>query len=505
LLVAPLLLALSCGGEEGGESLGVSNVSPLGSVGGLVVDAATGQPLEGVKVSVIAGGSVYPDADKPCLTNAKGYFSVKDVPAGALIVQLAPRKAGTYGAVSITDTLPGAAGEFPLGNATLSLGPVGLVPLAGKDSAFSVLLITPDGAPATTGMVKAYAHAPVGWVDLTGGATKPMGTTVVSASTGSSGVVTFTGLPDYSKLAGIVGSGGVSDLVRVRIPPYDSDKDGALDFLGKEQSFYVNRLDGSVPTVVLSSDSKPSKLTIQASNLAGLAATGGDKLLGTSSGGTIYITFNLPILQSLTTVTIYDELGQPVVLVPKIQVSGSLLTVTLSGLQARSEYNMSLRTYAQVEGNLLEGTFGAPLFTPGKKDWPVSATLTRDTTDNNKILVTFSEPVGTGVANKHLSGSNAIVFFDRDIDGSGIKGDFPAELGASSSSVTLYIDEKDPPGPAGKSGLSTRWYFKLPNETQSGTPIPAKTFVKMLFSHSSALVQRATGKLVPDLAGLAVP
>ena len=489
----------ACGGEEE-ESLGVSNVSPQGSVGGLVVDAATRAPLEGVKVAVIAGGAIYPPADKPCQTDSNGYFAVQGVPAGALIIQLTPKK--THGAVEITATLPGAAGEFPLGNATLSLGPVGLVPLADKQTAFSVLLITPDGAPATTGMVKAYARASVGWVDYASGSPKPNGTTVVGAATGASGLVSFVGLPAFDQLAGIVGSGGISDLVRVQIPPFDSDKDGTLDFLGKEQSFYVNKLVGSIPTVVLSSSSAPSKLTIQASSLAGLGP-GGTKVIS-AAAGVVFVTFNLPVLKDLTAATIYDEQGLPTTLLPEVAVSGNLMTIKLKGLQQGAEYNMSLHTYASVEGRLLEGNFGAPLFTAPPKGLPVSAVLTRAADNPNKIRVTFSEPVGTTVANKHLSGGDAVVYFDRDLDGSGVKGDAPAELGASSSSVTLYIEEQDPPGPAGKSGLSTRWAFSLPTDS-GGLVVPAKTLTRLLFSRTSLPVQRADGRLLGDFVALSVP
>jgi hypothetical protein len=70
--------------------------------------------------------------------------------------------------------------------------------------------------------------------------------------------------------------------------------------------------------------------------------------------------------------------------------------------------------------------------------------------------------------------------------------------------VALNIAEVDPPGPAGKSGIATTWYFDLPLDTLNN-PVPANTPMDLALSRSSLAVQRASGKLVPDIKNLSVP
>jgi hypothetical protein len=508
---AALVLAQlhGCGGEDS-ESLGVSNVSPGGSIGGLVVDAATQKAMVGVKVAVIAGGKIYPDAAKPAVTDATGYFAVGALPSGNLLIQVTPTDISKYEAITISAVLPNAAGEFPLANATLSLGPIGLVPLATATKAFKVQLITPQGAAPTTGL-KAYLQAPVAYVDFNGNTIKPRGTIIVDAATTATGALTFAGMPDYALLAGLVGSGGISDLVRVRIPPTDIDKDGSIDFLGKEVSFNVNKLKGTIPTIVLSSSAKPSKLIIEAASVAALMGKSGNRMItGNHVAGTIFLSFNLPVLADMTQVQFYNEYGAALQVAPTspaISVLGNTMQIKFASLKAGAEYNMNLRTFSKVEGTYYEGNFGAPFFTPAAAQGTLTATLGRDAVDTTKVLVTFSEPIGAGIANKHLA---SVVFFDYDINGSGVKGDAPAEFDATNSSfatssnITLFIDESEPPGPAGKSGLSSKWYFTLPLDSSSN-PIPSNTKMAIIFSRSGQPVQHANAKLVTDLKNLSVP
>lgn len=495
-----LALQLSCGGDD--ENLGVGNVSPKGSVGGVIIDAATMKPMEGVQVTVIAGGSKYPGAG-PATSDSAGYFSVADVPPGALLIQVTPKDTAAFHGVTIAATLDNAAGDFPLGNATLSLGPVGLVPLTKKETAFTVQLVTADGAPAPAS-VKAFLRASLEWVDFSTGAANPKGLTVSASASDNSGRLAFVGMPDFALLAGLVGSGGVSDQVRIQIPPFDTNKDGILDFMGKEVVYNVNQLDGTIPTIVLSSSKAPTKLSIEAASIAALAGGSGNRVMSSVSGP-VYVTFNLPIRDDLTELALFDEAGQPVVSVPTKSVSDNVLTVNLPGLKPGAEYNLNIRTFADVEsGTLLEGYFGAPVFTPVQAGTPVSATLGRDPANPNKIVVTFNTPVGSGTPGKHLSGTNAVLYFDYDIDGSGIKGDAPGERGASSSNVNMYIDEVDPPGPAGPSGLGSRWYFILPVDAMAN-PLPAGTVMDMSFSQAGFAFQQADGKLVPDMKNKVVP
>lgn len=491
-------LAASCGGDE---TLGVTNVSPSGSVGGIVLDAATMLPVAGARVTVVAGGQILPESGQ-AVTDAKGYFAVNKVPAGSLIVRVAPQKAGTHAAVDIPAVLPNAAGEFPLANSTLSLGPIGLVPLTTKQNGFRVQLVTPDGGgvPANNPV---FLRAPLAYVDFSSGDPKARGNLVVEAKTTASGLVTFAGMPDYAKLAGLVGSGGISDAVRVQVPPIDLDKDNTYDFLGTEVTYNVNRKRTRTPIIVLASGKAPNKLTILASNIAALMGKQGNRVVG-PTGGSILVTFNLPIKKNQTVVKVYDERGNELALSPKLDVQGNQLTIPLQGLNQGAEYNLDLKTVAQVEGETLTGTFGAPFFTSPKPVAQFNVILGRDKTNASLIHVTFSDPVGSGLPGQSLAGSNAVVYFDYDINGSGNKGDSPAERGFATSNVTLTINEQNPPGKAGLSGLSKFWSFTLPNDSL-GNPIPAGQNMDLLFSRSGLYVQKADGTPVSDVKNLTVP
>ena len=502
LLVLPLA-QVGCGDDGSSDPLGVSNVTPVGSVGGLIVDAVTLKGVSNVNVKVLAGGSVYTATSK---TTDDGAFSVDKVPPGSLIVMIVPASDGKYMPVTIAATMPNSAGEFPLSNATLSIGPVGLIPKATATEAFRVQILTADGAPANN--VTATLSASVKYVDYKNGTPTAKGTTLVEAKTGGSGVAKFTGMPDFSSLLGLVGN-GISDTVRVKVMPYDKNADGVFEFLGKETVYNVTQLKNHVPTIILDNDKAPTLLKIEASTISALTGVKGPRQLG-STTGPLYVAFNWPLDQTLTKIDLYDEFGKKPPNLPKVNISGNLLTVNFTGLKAGAEYNITIKAYATVGQKLLSGTFGAPFFTPPTSaSAKVTASLSRKSTDTtntdyNKILVTFSEPIGTGTAGQSLSGANSMVYFGYDLSGNGKTGDAPGERGHTSSNIPLTIVEKAPPGKAGLSGFSTKWSFDLPN-TSLGGAVAAGTPVDFSFSRISLKVERASGELVADITNLTVP
>ena len=100
---------------------------------------------------------------------------------------------------------------------------------------------------------------------------------------------------------------------------------------------------------------------------------------------------------------------------------------------------------------------------------------------------------------------DSIVYFDYDLDGGGVKGDAIGERGHPSG-WALRLEEKDPPGPAGKSGFATTWYITLPNDPTTGSPLPAGVALDVLFSRSSGhVMQRPDGAAVPDIKNLVLP
>ncbi len=494
---------ISCGDEATDNSLGVNNVSPEGSVGGLIVDAVTLNGIKNVTVAVLAGGKVYQAKAK---TDANGQFSVEKVPAGALIVRITPATESKYLPVNIAATLANAAGDFPLANSTLTIGPVGLVPKAAATEAFRVQILTPDGAPAQN--VTATLTASVKYVDYKTGNPQSKGNTTVSAKTGGSGVVKFTGMPNFKSLLGLVGN-GITDLVRVKIPPQDKNADGVFEFLGKEMVYNVMQLKDHVPTIILSNDKAPAGLKIEAASVAALANKKGPRQLSSASGP-LYVAFNLPINQKLTSVSLYDEFGTRPPNLPTTTVSGNLLQVNFKGLKAGAEYNITINASATVGNKLLHGSFGAPFFTPPTSaSAKVTSSLARKSSDSthkdyNTVVITFSEPIGTGKPGQSLSGPNSVVFFGYDLDGSGKTGDAAGERGNATSNKSLSIIEKAPPGKAGLSGFSTRWQFNIPN-TSLGNPLQAGTPVDLIFSRINLKVERASGETVPDMTNLTIP
>ena len=497
LFVVALQFLAACGSND--SSVGVTNTAPGGSVGGVIVDGATMKPFAGVAVTVIAGSKQYPDA--PAMTDAAGRFAIDKVPSGNLLIQIKPP--ATHLAVSIDEVLPSSAGEYPVGNAVLSLGPIALLPLA-TDSAFRVQLVTPDGAPPTVA-VRAQLRTAAAWVDLSGGQFAGQGSAFVEAQSDGTGIVRFVGMPDIAKVAGMVGAGAtsVSDVVQVIVPPFDSNKDNMLDFFGKTQAFQLLKLAGAVPTIVLSTGNATG-VQILATNIAALMGKTGNRVLS-SNTGSIYATFNFPLLDKLTEVTVFDERG---VLLPgaaKVSISANLLTIGFDPpLTEGNEYNVNIRAFASVEGVITEGDFGAPVFSPVKQGKVAVQRLTRTKANPNRVSVVFSEPIGLAISGQQMTGAYSVLFFNDDLNNSATIGDAPGERGFSQSAVGMYIDEVQPPGNAGLSWLSKYWYFDLP--TDATGVVTAGTSFDFGFLHIGAgTVQRADTTSVGDILSQSVP
>lgn len=483
LLSCVALAAVACGGDD--EPLGITNVTPKGSVGGVVVDLSSGEPIAGVSISVVAGASILPPAETPAVTDADGRFSVGDVPAGQLIVELTPPSG--YLAVRFQATLDDAAGEFPRDNATLSLGPIALAPLAPETSPFVVRLLLPSGAPAAG--IKASARADFSWALMSYDRPTAKGLTVVEAVSDAAGLLAFKGLPDFARLAALDGQGGITDKVQIWVPPADTDGDGLFDFLGTSRTFQVNSIDAVVPTVALTSS--VTQLQIVATSIPGLNGQPGTRVLP-SAAGPFFVAFNLPLDQGLTSATLYDGDGLAVE-APTLNIDGTLLTLNFTNLVEGQEYNINLRAVATTSGSPVEKTFATPFFVPTVDGVEVTAALSRPDSASALVDVTFNLPVGTGSPSQNTL---PVVFFDYDIDGDGSKGNFPGEVGAATSNINLTAVEEDPPGAVGLSGFTRTWRFGLPSVIDG--LVPSGTTVQLHLANRAPLVTRASGELVGD-------
>jgi hypothetical protein len=300
-----------------------------------------------------------------------------------------------------------------------------------------------------------------------------------------------------------VGVGSISDAVRVAIPPLDLNKDGVPDFLGKEVTFNVTRLGQSIPTIVLSS-APAGALAVQATNIAAFMGKTGNRVLSSASGP-LFLVFNWPLDAKLTELALSYEQGKTTSATTTKTITGNHLAISFQNLNAGAEYNLNVRAFANAEGTQLEGSFGAPFFTPSPAGTKVQAALKRgDSKTPNRVYITFSEPVGTGQPGQSLTGANAVLFFDHDLNGSGTKGDAAGERGAATTNLQVLIDETQPPGAAGLSGLSKYWMFDLPLDTMNN-PVPGGTPFDLVFSRMNLAMQRADGTTVPDMLNLTVP
>lgn len=483
------LALLSCG-----DSLEVENVDPQGSVGGLVYDAVTRQPLAGVQIGLVAGGRSF-----EAQTSAEdGSFSFDGVPAGDVIVSFTPPDG--YQSAYLRGTLNNAAGDFPTGNATLTLGPIGLVPLSGS---FGVRVLDQFGAPVSgySVVVRTFAQ----YIDLSSGVASNRGETVVTATTDTNGYASLPAFPDF------VGMGpSVNDSVLVLLPPMDADADGVYEYGGGDRLFSARTLTDPTPDVILSAG-YTTQLQIRASTIPVLAGIGGSSpsaaVLGISDA--VHISFNLPI-QDDVAVTVSDEFGNPLATMPGLSVRDDNLTVNFGAapLMPGNEYNITVHAVASVGERMVSGDFGAPFFTRAINDTVTVTAISRDPT-TQVVSVTFSEPIGLGnSANNTFSGGNCVLYFNADLGGAGTIGDYPSELGATSCFVALSSNEPNPAGQAGLSGYTRHWQFTAPNNS-GGSPLPSNTRVHILWDRVGSAgwrVERPDGTAVANMTdGSSIP
>lgn len=473
-----------------GDSVTISNTSPKGSVGGVVIDAASRTPLADASVTLIAGGQIF----APELTAADGSFRFQDVPAGTLLLQVTSPDTIHWNA-SIAALLTGAAGMFPTGNEALTLS-IGLVPAS---SPFKFRVLSEDGQPVVGYDVG--AETTFEWVDYSSGAPDAEGTRHFAGVTDADGYITLPGMPDYWRLGT-----AVNDALILTLPPRDADGDGVLEFAGGVRTFFMRSLADPTPDVILD-PSYETTLYVVASTLGvlepgGTGSTAEPALIG--SGDSIFIKFNLPIEDGSVEVNLANEQGVPIMPAATTKVTDDLLELSFNSMTAGAEYNLWVHVVTSVGDRLVQGDFSAPFFVYNPAPTVTVTSMTRSPSD--LVRVTFSEPIGTGNPGwNYLDGGNCVLFFAADLNGSGLPiGDVPGELGHANceGGRTFYAVETDPTGPVGLSGYTSTWEFYVPS-TPMGV-LPAGTPLHILFSHvtnAAFLMERTDGRPVSDLAG----
>ncbi len=510
LLALVMMLTLgvtqaACGDNALDENLTVTNVTPMGSVGGQVLDAVDDRPLSGAQVRVVSG-----DFDGTATTDGSGFWSVSEVPASGQVMVLVTAN-GRLSAET-TATFTPAAGDYPMSNATLTVGPIGLQPSTGT---FAVWVYDENGRPAAGHTLSVTTNTR--WILYNSGAPTNRGMVTEFATVGTNGLVTFTGLPDFWLMGG-----KVSDSVSITAPPFDSDLDGFFEFPGNTYYWNLLELNNPQPTIVLQTDlDYPSSLSITASNIADFEEWSSTTFVPDviDPVGPITVLFNMPVQEESLDIQVFSEDGSTS-FNSSFTLNGRSLTIqfptALPTDLTGAEYNILISAVAQTGDRLLYGGFNASFFVldPANTDG-VTATIAKENPGdptNRWAVVTFSEPVGFGSPGTALSGGNCVTYFGiYNIGPNSGTGDDPGEWESGSCPPAVNIpgseewmflpDEPNPMSPAGSglSGYTRYWRFQLPlldggGQILNGYPLYL-AFDQV--SSSSRIMRRANGEPLP--------
>jgi hypothetical protein len=431
---ALLFLALIGGCDS---TVAVGNGNPIGTVGGVVIDATTEQPIMGATAVVISGGKSY-TSQQP--SDMNGIFSVPKVPAGAIIVQISNMGFIT---AEFNTTLGGNIGNFPVRDPVLTIGPIGLIPATGT---FNVRLVDENGAAVP--MVKVVGTSSVRYVDFgtfQAGAGVPQGNVIFNATSDANGLVSFSGIPPYASLGSYV-----DDSFRVTVPPVKVMGSESYQFLGITQTFRPAHLDSSSQSPTITLAGPHTALFVLESNISYLrygAVFDTFDGLTVPPGGPITVEFNQAVNPQSVRAVFYDEDGvSPAPSQPTITVTTNLLTITPQApLPAGNRFNMdlhatsalaALQTDVQAEVNIQF----VPFFTapPANSSPQISGTPSKTTDGANNVIVTFqlSEPIGLG---QGRTGAISCVAFYENINlDNGAPTAYPGEYNNNGQSLTCW-------------------------------------------------------------------
>jgi hypothetical protein len=515
LFLVVVAVAAGCG-----STVSVGNNVPQGVISGVLLDASTRLPLPMAAVQVIAG-----EAIKDATSNDQGVFTVRDVPAGPVILTFS---AMGFRTATFQVFLNGAVGNFPVSNPQLTVGPIGLVKNSGV---FLVRLVDQNGAPAAN--IRAIARPQVMYVDFSSGFANPTGNYEVSATSGADGLVTFNEVPDYSTFGDSIG-----DNLIVYVPPTLVMGTDQYNFLGVAQSFNAAAGGGTIPTIALAGPR--TALTVLDSNIEYLRPDAFPTQMGSApvlpNTGPITIAFNQAIDPKSVRVSFTDEDGVLLSTMANPNVAGNLLTISPMGtmLPAGRKLALSLRAAALGSSESSGSTpnvrreivrvvpfftrpMAAALTAIAKVDSTIAAPLT--------INLDFSEAIGEGFAPPTPTTVPCVAFYEgADLDGSSET--YTAEFNATTSQLRCHGESLPAPvlditsitsregGAGGSTGFTSRWRIVLGdvlggpggnNGCKPAASCPAHPAVnsraRMIFSKAASkgrIVRRASGDVLDD-------
>ncbi len=430
----------------------VTPVKPVGHVIGTVVDFTTGVPIPGAQVALVGAG-----LSLAFTTDGQGAFQFGPVPATRYALRTAV--AGYEEALVTAVDVPAAAGDFPLDNASVFVGPIGLLPTSGE---LTVQLISDRGAPVAGAGVSIETAVRF---FLDGAARSSV---VRRGETDPTGKVTLTGLPDIRALPPRLGD--QASLV-VLVEPADLDGDMVPDLRGRTVTFTGAEVRASSRpfTIVLDADD-PGAFQVIASSIPKLRTPALTAPSIVEAMTPIRIVFSRPIDRDSVVVDLRDESGEvQIPVTTTLGMLGNSLEVTpMNALSAGQEYNFAVRvrTASGVTPAILE--LSSAFFVRADSAQGLTAVgnfvdANGDSqwgTGNDFLRVVLSRPIGRATA-----GFRSEVWVNLDLNGSGTIGDGQGEIpvggGAYPPSLAVDSAEPSPRNAAGASGF-TRFLAQIP-------------------------------------------
>jgi hypothetical protein len=514
---ALLALTLAMATGAGCDSVSIDNGNPLGTVAGVLIDAASELPLMGASVQLVT-----PAGTLSATTDTSGVFKVEKVPAGSFILQLS---ADGHQPVSLNQTLAGNVGNVPVRNPSMTLGPLGLLPIG---SSFSVRLVSETGGPAEG--VSVSARLPLRWIDFSSGEPVPDGSFSLTATSDAAGLATFPNFPDFAALKGVLPESSAN--VEFQVAPTLVMGSGGqyYSFFGLQVTFNPLRLAGdqNVPTLLLAGPR--SDLTVLESSISYLrhGALGASDTSIVKASGPIYVAFNQAISAASVRAYLTLENGQLGPNVPTLQATTTLNVLKLvpnAPLAAGARYNLHLRATAQssdgVNANGRDRSFEVPFFV--ETTLPVSVVSAKRDPLTGLVTVVFSEPIGSA----RVSGPAVVpcgVFWEQPVDFNGTAEAYWGEYQANAASLVCDdLGQNLPTTPAPPNpdlsqmtptevrtgtfltGLSSVWTFRAdtsgcrPGYTDCRSPgVGDKAHFVFSLQSAGQTIRRASGAPVGD-------
>ncbi|MBS2027251.1 MAG: carboxypeptidase regulatory-like domain-containing protein [Deltaproteobacteria bacterium] len=412
--------------------------TPVGNISGTVLDA-DGAPLANATVT----SSI--DPTKPAKTDSTGHFSFTNQPAGSS-VGLTISLSG-YTTASLQTTIPSAAGNVPIDNATAFVGPVRLFATTGS---LNVTVVGFDGKLLSPNAV--LQISPAYTLDSTGSG----GGNVVVHATGANGLIGFTDIPDLGELARLTGSS--AGYLSLAVEPLDANSDGTIDYGGA--TLQISAADalaspGSLSVVLPPPSQAQGNLQIVGSNCGTLVSTsqGGGGPAGSliQSSDSVFVAFNQPVVPSSLSVSVLDDDGTPIDVGSPALVNGGTGTVVSFGGTFPGGHAMSVSISATASASrparsvtFSGACFVAPASGPGPS--VLKATYQGATnaalTPGEVVHLEFDSSIGNETQAPQLS-----AYFDADLDNDGKRqsvGEYDPNGRNTSPGFPVTVDASQP-------------------------------------------------------------